>query len=89
MKPAAVLLVSVTIFLLGCMPRKPEPMPPICPAPPRLPALDKLPQEMTEPSFLDRLGNGMFVRPNELTTYELRSSGATAPTTGPGLKSRP
>lgn len=89
MKPVLTMLVVSTFFLASCETLKPAPMPPTCPAPPRLPPLDKLPTEVTDPSFLDRLEKRMFLRPGEATTYELRSSGATAPTTGPGLKSRP
>ena len=64
MRKSLLLLLSVTLFASGCATNKPTPPPPAsCPAPPQLPPLQKLPQEVTGPSFLDRLDTILFQRP--------------------------
>lgn len=64
MRNSLLLLLSATIFAAGCaqQPRQPEP-PIACPPPPSLPPLRKLPQEVTAPSFLDRLDTILFQKP--------------------------
>lgn len=64
MRNSLLLLASVTLFASGCATNKPTPQPPAsCPAPPQLPPLQKLPQEVTGPSFLDRLELILFQKP--------------------------
>lgn len=63
MRKSLLLLLSATIFAAGCAsPRLPEP-PIACPPAPQLPPLRKLPQEVTAPSFLDRLDTILFQKP--------------------------
>lgn len=68
----------LTLFAAGCATQQ---LPPTCPPPPQLPALQELPQEVTGPSFLDRLNSILFPRPSEPTSYELHSPPAPGSTT--------
>ena len=64
MRNSLPLLLSVMLFASGCAANKPTPQPPAsCPAPPQLPPLQKLPQEVTGPGFLDRLDTILFQKP--------------------------
>lgn len=74
----------LTLFAAGCATQPPPA--PLCPPPPQLPALQELPQEVTQPSFLQRLDSILFPRPSEPTSYELRSPPASGSTT---LRARP
>ena len=68
MRNSLPLLLSVTLFVSGCATNKPTPPQPVsCPAPTALPPLQKLPQEVTGPSFLDRLDLMLFPKPTAPT----------------------
>lgn len=70
MHKSLLLLLSATIFAAGCAsPRLPEP-PIACPPAPQLPPLRKLPQEVTGPSFLDRLDTILFQKPTAPTSSD-------------------
>ena len=61
MRNSLLLLLSVMIFANGCAQQPRQPSPPVaCPAPPALPPLQRLPQEVTGPNFLDRLDTILF-----------------------------
>lgn len=61
MRNSLLLLLSVMIFASGCAQQPRQPSPPVaCPPPPALPPLQNLPQEVTSPSFLDRLDTILF-----------------------------
>ena len=63
MRKSLPLLASVMIFASGCAQQPRQPSPPVaCPAPPALPPLQKLPQEVTGPSFLTNLETVLFPR---------------------------
>lgn len=69
MRKSLLLLLSATIFAAGCAkPRLPDPQI-ACPPAPQLPPLRKLPQEVTAPSFLDRLDTILFPKPTEPTPF--------------------
>ena len=84
-----ILLLLVTIFLSGCetLKPKPDPMPPTCPAPPKLPPLPAFDRKLLEGSFLEELGSGMFEPTTGPTSYELLPSPATGSTKTPRLRS--
>ena len=64
MLKSLLLLLSVMIFVAGCAQQPRQPSPPVaCPSPPALPPLQRLPQEVTGPSFLDRLDLMLFQKP--------------------------
>lgn len=68
MLKSLLLLASVMIFASGCAQQPRQPSPPVaCPAPPALPPLQRLPQEVTGPSFLDRLDTILFQKPTAPT----------------------
>ena len=79
MRKSLPLLASVMIFAAGCaqQPLK-QPQPAACPAPPALPPLQKLPQEVTGPSFLDRLDLMLFPKP----TVPIKSDFSLQPASG-------
>lgn len=78
MRKSLLLLLSVTIFAAGCAsPRLPEP-PIACPPAPQLPPLRKLPQEVTAPSFLDRLDLILSPKP----TAPIKSDYSLTPASG-------
>lgn len=79
--PPALLL---TLFAAGCATQQPPA--PLCPPPPQLPALQTLPQEVTEASFLQKLETILFPKQSEPTSYELRSPPAQGNTTRQGLR---
>ena len=79
MRNSLPLLLSVMIFASGCAQQPRQPSPPVaCPAPPALPPLQKLPQEVTGPSFLDRLDTILFQKP----TAPIKSDYSLTPASG-------
>ena len=79
MRKSLPLLASVMIFASGCAQQPRQPSPPVaCPAPPALPPLQRLPQEVTAPSFLDRLDTILFQRP----TAPIKSDYSLQPANG-------
>lgn len=79
MRNSLLLLLSVMLFASGCATNKPTPPPPAsCPASPQLPPLQKLPQEVTGPSFLDRLDLILFQKP----TAPIKSDYSLLPANG-------
>ena len=86
MKKSTLSALALALSLAGCATQKPEPLPPLSCPKVSLPALDKLPPDVTEPGFLERLESRMFGRPSEPISYELRSSPAMQTTTAPGLR---
>ena len=79
-------ILALLILLAGCAAQKEQPLPPASCPKVSLPALDKLPDDVINPGFLDRLESRMFGKPSEPTSYELRSSPAMQAMTGRGLK---
>ena len=77
---------ALLILLAGCAMQKEQPLPPVSCPKVSLPAQDKLPDDVINPGFLDRLESRMFGKPSEPTSYELRSNPATQAMTGQGLK---
>lgn len=73
-------LLSVMLFLHGCTTLKPAS--PICPPPPQLPALDKVPQELLEQSFLQGLEKRMFEKPSGPMSSDYTLRPATPSTSG-------
>lgn len=86
MQKSTLSAIALLILLAGCATQKEHPLPPVSCPKVSLPALDKLPDDVTEPGFLDRLESRMFGRQSERTSYELRSSPAMQAMTGRGLK---
>ena len=84
MRNSLLLLLSAMIFAAGCaqQPRQPEP-PIACPPPPSLPPLRKLPQEVTAPSFLDRLDLILSPKPTAPTPSGYSLPPASGSTTLP------
>lgn len=82
-------VLMLTVFVTGCAHNspKPDPLPPTCSAPPKLPPLAK-PSHL-EQSFLLELETALFRSHSEPTNYGLTPSPATEPTTAPGLRLRP
>lgn len=79
MRKSLLLLLSVMIFVAGCAQQPRQPSPPVaCPTPPALPPLQKLPQEVTGPSFLDRLDLILFQKP----TAQIKSDFSLQPASG-------
>ena len=79
MRKSLPLLASVMIFASGCAQQPRQPSPPVaCPAPPTLPPLQKLPQEVTGPNFLDRLDLILFQKP----TAPIKSEFSLQPASG-------
>ena len=79
MLKSLLLLASVMIFASGCAQQPRQPSPPVaCPAPPQAPPLQKLPQEVTSPSFLVRLDTILFQKP----TAPIKSEFSLQPANG-------
>ena len=89
MRKSLLPVLMLTVFVLGCAHNspKPDPLPPTCPAPPKLPPLAK-PSHL-EQSFLLELETALFRSRSEPTSYGLTPSPATGPTTAPGLRLKP
>ena len=79
----------LTVFVTGCAHNstRPDPLPPTCPAPPKLPPLSQ-PSHL-ERSFLAELEMILFRSRSEPTSYELKPKPASEPTTQPGLRLTP
>lgn len=82
MTKSCLFLLSVMLCLSGCASLKPGSQIPLCPAPPQLPALEKVSPELLEPSFLQRLEQRMFVKPSELRPSDYTLRPATPSTSG-------
>ena len=77
------LALSVMVFSSGCASLRPTPPPLLsCPKPPQLPVIDKLPADILEPSFLDRLDKRMWKKPAVQTPSDYTLKAATPTTTG-------
>lgn len=91
MRPSTICLLIVTACLASCgtLKTEPEPMPPTCPAPPKLPSLPAFDRTLLEGSFLDDLESGMFEAPTGQTPSEPLPPPASGSTTTPRLRSTP
>lgn len=70
MKPSLLSLAALTVLLQACATPNAGPANLQCPRPPQIPALTKLPAEVTAPSFLQRLESRMWQKPSAPTRSE-------------------
>jgi len=77
------LIAVLPLLLLGCATVPTDPLPPTCPKGTNLPTLEKVPADVLELDFTDRMESFLSGNLPEPTSYELRSKAATGLTTRP------
>jgi PBP1b-binding outer membrane lipoprotein LpoB len=80
-------VLALTIFAAGCATQKPvPPLPASCPQPVQLPALQKLPDSVIQPSFLSELETVLFISPSAPTASDFSLRPAKPATSGLGMR---
>ena len=87
MRKSLLCLVAPLLLLVGCATHKPtQPLPASCPKPPTIPALQKLPESVTQGDFLKELEMILLPLPAEQKPSEYSLRPAKKATSGLGVR---